>query len=1352
MALIRGTFIVQSDGFNCGPIACLKVMELFSRLDDSSAADCYAKARIRYVVCEEWDSMVKISDEHGSLIVNDTRDKKNPLDQGKADSSSEGRGGLDDDVLSHSSDVSAYQSDYEECIGDDDYNGLLFRPDCSSHCMTRQDKGSSPCHLGHKRVLHARLTNIGAYVLFPSICFHRGYYITDKEVTMTFLTAQLFASFGKKRISRKKWNARTDFYQQEQEILPEVLQDLRLDLHQHWDEHYPATRFPPSRMYKNAKIDTESNRVIHRIDFDRLRHVRDLVDLFEKLYPELQMETVWFIKKSSRGDGFQRWHQDLNGNGTVVATIVLNIDSSPTEEILHEFNQSSLLASSSSSSAASSSSSSSESPLLSPVKEVTTSLVPGSVRSNKKSPVVFNNDTYILDGVVQQGKIKKTIGFMYDDDRDGDYKPSGGSVSRGNSPRRSVISAMAEGTQDNADLDEQRRNFAEAQAERGTDVESPRQERSHEGRQETVAAASTTAIYQALYGTVTTSKFHFSVGAKTPAMSTIEHYAKRQAEMMMQSDNITPQKSNVNTPAQRVGPFLPPFLGRMQGTVVESNNNTWICHGCDEEVSNSKKRCKCGCWKGGVRGPTKTQTKFEVKKAPNYKKMAAPSNAKRSKLPVDVKIFGHDQVDASEGMVVIGDDLPTCSPLTGNNSCADDDATDNDESKTSLSTAAEDREVLLDKEYLRKMGLTKKRMKECDALFFYQLLLPIVDGAESGIPNDGRLGFYETVARMTNLYAIMAKDRGGTRGHKFSVCTAEELVVWDGVVCRNQSNNIAESWMTDQTNTYDQNIAEAMNYRRWLDIKSCLKLNNCMTEAKRGTENYDPTQKYRLVWDALTQNMNLMILRAGKDTTADETTWPNSSYADVHSRFTNKKTDKGGQHVMLLDARRRYVYAYTPRHKFYKQEKGWTCTGPVEVKRMIELINPLIKGNPKDENDTRRQIFDDTPHITLDNFFSGDQVLQYLGERGYQATMTCRRDRLPDLGQHKMSKIFFNYVKGRTVDHRSKVARFEQPIVAVKHVSANQDTGSRAYTLTHCSFQSTGGTNISGVNALYEVGLYVRERNRGRGENKRRWAIEMNEARDTYLKTYSAVDKIDQTLLNYNINYRSWKWWHAPMRHAKAIAMSMAYNIYVQCCEGGVDPEWKMKAVTSTRFKQELSLQMVTYKAWNKKYPGDEMMRGATQQKKNKRGGDNNDEVSLVRCNDREVRVSYEQFEKEKKQVRNGKKPRLCSGDLDLLKEHIQSMKKVHPAACGYCGKKTVMKCGICDVHLCLKEGTKITTISCPFDFHNDRLYGLGYKDRIELFCGSKNARGFKKPSEKDMTGNKNHMKDLIEKYNRENK
>jgi hypothetical protein len=31
----------------------------------------------------------------------------------------------------------------------------------------------------------------------------------------------------------------------------------------------------------------------------------------------------------------------------------------------------------------------------------------------------------------------------------------------------------------------------------------------------------------------------------------------------------------------------------------------------------------------------------------------------------------------------------------------------------------------------------------------------------------------------------------------------------------------------------------------------------------------------------------------------------------------------------------------------------------------------------------------------------------------------------------------------------------------------------------------------------------------------------MNEARETYLKSYSAVDKIDQMLLGWKVNYRS---------------------------------------------------------------------------------------------------------------------------------------------------------------------------------------------------------------------------------------
>ncbi len=45
------------------------------------------------------------------------------------------------------------------------------------------------------------------------------------------------------------------------------------------------------------------------------------------------------------------------------------------------------------------------------------------------------------------------------------------------------------------------------------------------------------------------------------------------------------------------------------------------------------------------------------------------------------------------------------------------------------------------------------------------------------------------------MYAFGVKNKGGTRGHVFCPTTTEELLVWDGIVCRNINTNIAESWM-----------------------------------------------------------------------------------------------------------------------------------------------------------------------------------------------------------------------------------------------------------------------------------------------------------------------------------------------------------------------------------------------------------------------------------------------------------------------------------------------------------------------------------------------------------------------------
>ena len=41
--LERGSFLIQSDGNNCGPIACLKIMELFHAIDVEAACEVYEK-------------------------------------------------------------------------------------------------------------------------------------------------------------------------------------------------------------------------------------------------------------------------------------------------------------------------------------------------------------------------------------------------------------------------------------------------------------------------------------------------------------------------------------------------------------------------------------------------------------------------------------------------------------------------------------------------------------------------------------------------------------------------------------------------------------------------------------------------------------------------------------------------------------------------------------------------------------------------------------------------------------------------------------------------------------------------------------------------------------------------------------------------------------------------------------------------------------------------------------------------------------------------------------------------------------------------------------------------------------
>ena len=120
--------------------------------------------------------------------------------------------------------------------------------------------------------------------------------------------------------------------------------------------------------------------------------------------------------------------------------------------------------------------------------------------------------------------------------------------------------------------------------------------------------------------------------------------------------------------------------------------------------------------------------------------------------------------------------------------------------------------------------------------------------------------------------------------------------------------------------------------------------------------------------------MLAIIKKGGDDVTIDETTWANASYADVHGRLKGKKCEKGGQHMMVMDLRRRYLYVWMPRDTFFQREPPFTQEGPAEVKRLVDLMHPLMIGSPKNVNDKCWQIFNKQIHFAMDNHFSGGDV------------------------------------------------------------------------------------------------------------------------------------------------------------------------------------------------------------------------------------------------------------------------------------------------------------------------------------------------------------------------------------------
>jgi hypothetical protein len=165
-----------------------------------------------------------------------------------------------------------------------------------------------------------------------------------------------------------------------------------------------------------------------------------------------------------------------------------------------------------------------------------------------------------------------------------------------------------------------------------------------------------------------------------------------------------------------------------------------------------------------------------------------------------------------------------------------------------------------------RLGMSAEHMKDKegfpdDALFFYQLLLPMCDTALND--NDPRKSFYFDVSRFSNTYAMGELGLGTEYGHHFKPVLIPELLRWDGVVVQKDGvrggsdGAIVRRFHKSKYNTaYDALVSKAFSKHRWLEIKRVYKLCNNMSASKKGGDNYDPAYKYDLIYKVLVHNVN----------------------------------------------------------------------------------------------------------------------------------------------------------------------------------------------------------------------------------------------------------------------------------------------------------------------------------------------------------------------------------------------------------------------------------------------------------------------------------------------------------------
>eukprot|EP00536_Pseudo-nitzschia_multiseries_P011888 jgi/Psemu1/30409/gm1.30409_g len=184
------------------------------------------------------------------------------------------------------------------------------------------------------------------------------------------------------------------------------------------------------------------------------------------------------------------------------------------------------------------------------------------------------------------------------------------------------------------------------------------------------------------------------------------------------------------------------------------------------------------------------------------------------------------------------------------------------------------------------------------------------------------------------------------------------------------------------------------------------------------------------------------------------------------------------------------------------------------------------------------KLWSSPPHLTADNLFNSDLILDWMGGLGFGRIGTVAQNRLPKTVEDKY--VHKENVSSTSAKRCSRVARLCNPVTMVKEMPACAEAG------------STGACNIGFVNSLDSNGFFMHQK-----ENQ-----------------------IDSAILRSNIGCKSWKYYHAPINHAKALAVLTAFDMYQELTDGTHSQFWllpKRQQLDFRHFKQKSAEQMLAY-------------------------------------------------------------------------------------------------------------------------------------------------------------------------------